>query len=85
MQRLEALERVRAALGRLRELGPVSEILRRAATELSDSSRARPRAAEPGQGRPACCPVHAHFRDDAAGAERAVEALRETPLASSTR
>ena len=37
VQRLEALGRVREALGRLRELGPVSEILRRAATELSDS------------------------------------------------
>src|SRR5262245_16619484 len=37
VQRLEALERVRAALGRLRELGPVSEILRRAAAELSES------------------------------------------------
>ena len=38
VQRLEALDRVRAALGRLRELGPVSEILRHAATELSESS-----------------------------------------------
>ena len=42
--------------------------------------RPRPRAAEPGQGR-ALLPVHAHFRDDPAGAERAVEALRESPLA----
>lgn len=79
VQRLEALERVRAALGRLRELGPVSEILRHAATELSESSGldrvllSQVKDAE-------LVPVHAHFRDDAEGAERAVERLRETPL-----
>jgi DNA-binding CsgD family transcriptional regulator len=79
VQRLEALDRVRAALGRLRELGPVSEILRRAATELSDSSgldRVLLSRVQDAQ----LIPVHAHFRDDAAGAERAVEALREAPL-----
>ena len=53
VQRVEALDRVRAALGRLRELGPVSEILRRAPAELAESSRARPGAAQPGQGRSA--------------------------------
>jgi DNA-binding CsgD family transcriptional regulator len=79
VQRLEALDRVRAALGRLRELGPVSEILRRAATELSDSSgldRVLLSRVQDAQ----LIPVHAHFRDDAAGAERAVEELREAPL-----
>jgi LuxR family transcriptional regulator, regulator of acetate metabolism len=79
VQRLEALDRVRAALGRLRELGPVSEILRRAATELSDSSgldRVLLSRVEDAQ----LIPVHAHFRDDAAGAERAVDELREAPL-----
>ena len=79
VQRLEALDRVRAALGRLRELGPVSEILRRAATELSDSSgldRVLLSRVQDAQ----LIPVHAHFRDDAAGAERAVEELHEAPL-----
>jgi DNA-binding CsgD family transcriptional regulator len=79
VQRLEALDRVRAALGRLRELGPVSEILRRAAAELSDSSgldRVLLSRVQDAQ----LIPVHAHFRDDAAGAERTVEELREAPL-----
>src|SRR5215207_2964538 len=79
VQRLEALDRVRAALGRLRELGPVSEILRRAAAELSDSSgldRVLLSRVQDAQ----LIPVHAHFRDDAAGAEAAVEELREAPL-----
>ena len=79
VQRLESLDRVRAALGRLRELGPVSEILRRAATELSDSSgldRVLLSRVQDAQ----LIPVHAHFRDDAAVAERAVEELREVPL-----
>jgi LuxR family transcriptional regulator, regulator of acetate metabolism len=80
VQRLEALERVRAALGRLRELGPVSEILRRAAAELSDSSGLdRVLLSQVKEAR--LLPVHAHFRDDEAGAARAVEALRESPLA----
>lgn len=80
VQRLEALERVRAALGRLRELGPVSEILRRAAAELSEScglDRVLLSRIADAQ----LLPVHAHFRDDEAGAERAVEELREQPLA----
>jgi DNA-binding CsgD family transcriptional regulator len=79
VQRLEALDRVRAALARLRELGPVSEILRRAAAELSDSSgldRVMVSRVQDAQ----LIPVHAHFRDDAAGAEAAVDALREAPL-----
>jgi LuxR family transcriptional regulator, regulator of acetate metabolism len=80
VQRLEALERVRVALGRLRELGPVSEILRRAAAELSDSCGLdRVLLSQVKDAR--LLPVHAHFRDDEAGAERAVEALRENPLA----
>jgi LuxR family transcriptional regulator, regulator of acetate metabolism len=80
VQRLEALERVRAALGRLRELGPVSEILRRAPAELADSSGLdRVLLSQVKESR--LLPVHAHFRDDPDGAERAVEALRETPLA----
>ena len=80
VQRLEALGRVREALGRLRELGPISEILRRAATELSDSCGLDRVLLS--QVKEACLlPVHAHFRDDAAGAERAVETLRENPLA----
>ena len=80
MQRLEALERVRAALGRLRELGPVSEILRRAPAELSESSGLdRVLLSQVKESR--LLPVHAHFRDDPEGAENAVEALRETPLA----
>jgi DNA-binding CsgD family transcriptional regulator len=80
VQRLEALDRVRAALGRLRELGPVSEILRHSAAELSDSARldrvlvSRVKDA-------LLLPVHAHFRDDPDGAQAAVEALREAPLA----
>jgi DNA-binding CsgD family transcriptional regulator len=79
VQRLEALERVRAALGRLRELGPVSEVLRHAAAELSESSGldrvllSRVKEAE-------LVPVQAHFRDDAEGAQRTVELLREAPL-----
>src|SRR5919112_91902 len=80
VQRLEALERVRAALGRLRELGPVSEILRRAAGGLSEScglDRVLLSRVDEAQ----LLPVHAHFRDDGAGAESAVEALRESPLA----
>jgi LuxR family transcriptional regulator, regulator of acetate metabolism len=79
VQRLEALERVRAALGRLRELGPVSEILRRAPAELCDSSgldRVLLSQVKESQ----LVPAQAHFRDDAEGAEQAVEALREQPL-----
>jgi DNA-binding CsgD family transcriptional regulator len=80
VQRLEALERVRDALGRLRELGPVSEILRHAPAELSGSCGldrvllSQVRGSE-------LVPSHAYFRDDADGAERAVETLREAPLA----
>jgi DNA-binding CsgD family transcriptional regulator len=80
VQRLEALERVRAALGRLRELGPVSEILRRGAAELSEScglDRVLLSRIQEAQ----LLPVHAYFRDDPAGAEQAVEELREQPLA----
>jgi DNA-binding CsgD family transcriptional regulator len=79
-QRLEVLEGVRAALGRLRELGPVSEVLRRAPAELSDSCRldrvllTRVKDSE-------LVPCHAFFKDDAAGAEQAVQALSESPLA----
>jgi LuxR family transcriptional regulator, regulator of acetate metabolism len=79
-QRLEVLESVRAALGRLRELGPVSEVLRRAPAELSDSCRldrvllTRVRDSE-------LVPCHAFFKDDPAGAEQAVQALSESPLA----
>jgi LuxR family transcriptional regulator, regulator of acetate metabolism len=80
VQRLEALERVRAAVGRLRELGPVSEILRRAPAELADASGLdRVLLSQVKESR--LLPVHAHFRDDPEGAERAVEELRETPLA----
>jgi DNA-binding CsgD family transcriptional regulator len=80
VQRLESLERVRAALGRRRELGPISEILRRAATELSESSGLeRVLLSQVKDSR--LLPVHAHFRDDPGGAERAVEELRESPLA----
>ena len=50
VQRLEALDRVRAALGRLRELGPVSEILRHAPDGAERQLGARPGPAEPGQG-----------------------------------
>ena len=80
VQRLEALERVRAALGRLRELGPVSEILRRGAAELSEScglDRVLLSRIQEAQ----LVPVDAHFRDDPDGAEQAVEELREQPLA----
>jgi DNA-binding CsgD family transcriptional regulator len=79
-QRLEVLERVRESLGRLRELGPVSEILRRAPAELSDSCRldrvllSRVKDSE-------LVPCHAFFAGDPDGAEQAVEALRERPLA----
>ena len=80
VQRLEALERVRAALGRLRELGPVSEILRRAAAELSESCGLdRVMLSQVKDSR--LLPVDAYFRDDPAGAESAVAALRESPLA----
>jgi DNA-binding CsgD family transcriptional regulator len=78
-ERLEVLERVRAALGRLRELGPVSEIMRRAPAELSDSCRldrvmlSRVKDAE-------LVPCHAYFKEDPEGAERAVQALAERPL-----
>jgi DNA-binding CsgD family transcriptional regulator len=78
--RLDALDRVRAALGRLRELGPVSEILRRAAPELSDSTGLdRVLLSQIKESR--LLPVHAHFRDDPEGAEAAVESLRAEPLA----
>jgi LuxR family transcriptional regulator, regulator of acetate metabolism len=80
VQRLEALERVRAALARLRELGPVSEILRRGAAELSEScglDRVLLSRIQEAQ----LLPVHAHFRDDPDGAEQAVEELRDQPLA----
>jgi DNA-binding CsgD family transcriptional regulator len=79
-QRLELLERVREALGRLRELGPVSEILRRAPAELGDSCRldrvllTRVKDSE-------LVPCHAFFKDDPAAAEQAVESLTEQPLA----
>jgi LuxR family transcriptional regulator, regulator of acetate metabolism len=80
VQRLEALERVRDALARLRELGPVSEILRHGASALSDSSGLdRVLLSQIKDSR--LLPVHAHFRDDEDGAEAAVEALREQPLA----
>ena len=66
VQRLEALGRVREALGRLRELGPISEILRRAASELSDSCGLdRVLLSQVKEAR--LLPVHAHFRDDADG------------------
>jgi LuxR family transcriptional regulator, regulator of acetate metabolism len=80
VQRLEALERVRAALGRLRELGPVSEILRHAPAELGGSSGldrvllSRIKDAQ-------LVPSNAFFRDDETGAEAALESLREQPLA----
>jgi DNA-binding CsgD family transcriptional regulator len=79
VQRLEALERVRAALGRLRELGPVSEILRHAPAELSESCGLdRVLLSQVKDAR--LVPSHAYFKDDQDGAERAVEALREQPL-----
>jgi DNA-binding CsgD family transcriptional regulator len=71
---------VRAALGRLRELGPVSEILRRGAAELSEScglDRVLLSRIQEAQ----LLPVQAFFRDDPDGAEQAVEGLREQPLA----
>jgi DNA-binding CsgD family transcriptional regulator len=80
VQRLEVLERVRESLGRLRELGPVSEILRRAPAELSDSCRldrvllTRIKDSE-------LVPCHAFFTDAPEAAEQAQEALRERPLA----
>ena len=80
VQRLEALERVRDALGRLRELGPVSEILRRGPAELS-ASAGLDRVVLSRIKESRLLGVHAHFRDDPAGAEAAVEALREQPLA----
>jgi DNA-binding CsgD family transcriptional regulator len=79
-QRLEALERVQVSLARLRELGPVSEILRHAAAELSDSS-GLDRVMVSQVKEAALVPVHAHFRDDPEGARAAVEALRDEPLA----
>jgi LuxR family transcriptional regulator, regulator of acetate metabolism len=80
VQRLEALERVRAALGRLRELGPVGEILRHSAAELSASTGLdRVLVSRVKDSR--LLPVEAHFRDDPEGAQTALEALRETPLA----
>jgi DNA-binding CsgD family transcriptional regulator len=80
VQRLEALDRVRAALGRLRELGPVSEILRHSAAELSGSS-GLDRVLVSQVKDSLLLPVQAHFRDDPGGAEATVDALRETPLA----
>ncbi len=79
VQRLEALERVRAALGRLRELGPVSEILRRAPAELS-ASTGLDRVLLSQVKDSTLVPVQAYFREDEDGAERAAEALREDPL-----
>jgi DNA-binding CsgD family transcriptional regulator len=80
VQRLEALDRVRAALGRLRELGPVSEILRHSAAELSASAGLdRVLVSQVKDSR--LLPVQAHFRDDPDGAEAALESLREAPLA----
>jgi LuxR family transcriptional regulator, regulator of acetate metabolism len=80
VQRLEALERVRDGLGRLRELGPVSEILRHAPAELSQSCGLDRVLLSQIKGSQ-LLPSHAWFRDDAEGAERAVDALREAPLA----
>jgi DNA-binding CsgD family transcriptional regulator len=80
VQRLEALDRVREALGRLRELGPVSEILRHSAAELSGSA-GLDRVMVSQIKDALLLPVHAHFRDDPEGAQAAVESLRETPLA----
>jgi LuxR family transcriptional regulator, regulator of acetate metabolism len=80
VQRLEVLERVRAGMARLRELGPVSEILRHAPAQLSDSSgldRVLLSQVKESQ----LVPSHAFFRDDPDGAEAAVEALRNQPLA----
>ena len=80
VQRLEALERVRDALGRLRELGPVSEILRHAPAELSASAGLdRVMLSRIKESR--LLGVHAHFSDDSEGADAAVETLREQPLA----
>ena len=80
VQRLEALERVRDALGRLRELGPVSELLRHGPAELSASAGLdRVMLSRIKDSR--LLGVHAHFGDDRDGAEAAVEALREQPLA----
>lgn len=80
VQRLEALDRVRAALRRLRELGPVSEILRHSAAELS-ASAGLDRVLVSQVKESLLLPVEAHFRDDPEGAEAAVAALRDTPLA----
>jgi DNA-binding CsgD family transcriptional regulator len=79
-ERLEALERVSAGLGRLRELGPIGELLRLAPAELSDSCRldrvllSRIKDSE-------LVPCHAFFKDDPDGAEQTVQELRERPLA----
>jgi DNA-binding CsgD family transcriptional regulator len=79
-ERLEALERVSAGLGRLRELGPIGELLRVAPAELSDSCGldrvllTRIKDSE-------LVPCHAFFKDDPDGAEQAVQELRERPLA----
>jgi DNA-binding CsgD family transcriptional regulator len=80
VQRLEALERVREALARLRELGPVGEILRHSAAELSASAGLdRVLVSQVKEAR--LLPLEAHFRDDPDAAEAAVEALRAEPLA----
>jgi DNA-binding CsgD family transcriptional regulator len=80
VQRLEALERVREALARLRELGPVGEILRHSAAELSASTGLdRVLVSQVMDAR--LLPLEAHCRDDPEGADAAVEALRAEPLA----
>jgi LuxR family transcriptional regulator, regulator of acetate metabolism len=79
VQRLEALERVGVALARLRELGPLSEILRVAPEQLAQATGldrvllSRVKDAR-------LVGVGAHFAGDADGAERALAALEADPL-----
>ena len=76
---MEAHERVRGALARLREQGPLAELLRRAPRELCDAARLD-RVMLTRLSEATLVPVEAHFRGDEKGAANALAVLSEHPL-----
>ena len=80
--RLAALERVRAAVAQLADLGPVSEIVDRGPGHAADA-RPRPRAAQP-RSRTAVVAEALHVAGDPQGAAALLERLRAAPARSST-
>jgi DNA-binding CsgD family transcriptional regulator len=77
--RLETLERVHAALARLRELGPLAEVLAQAPAELAESA-ALDRVLVTRVESSELQPVSAWFRGDPGAAAGALDALGERPL-----